>query len=55
MLNSTHDTTHVKRTANTYLDNFKKHKVSFPNDRGRSIGPFNREDSFVYVGKKIMK
>ncbi len=55
VLNSTHDTTHVKRTSNTYLDNFKKHKVSFPNDRGRSIGPFNREDSFVYVGKKTMK
>ena len=49
VLNSTNDTTHIKRPSNTYLNNFKKHKVSFPNDRARSIGPFNREDSFVYV------
>lgn len=49
VLNSAHDTTHVKRTSSTYLDHFKKHKVSFPNDRSRSIGPFNREESFVYV------
>jgi hypothetical protein len=35
------------------LNNFKKHKVSFPNDRARSIGPFNREDSFMYVVKQI--
>lgn len=49
VLNSTQDTTHIKRSSSTYLNNFKKHKVSFPNDRARSIGPFNREDSFVYV------
>ena len=41
----------MKRTSTTYLDNFKKHKVSFPNDRARSIGPFNRDDSFTYVDK----
>ncbi len=49
VLNSTRDKTHIKRTSSIYLNNFKKHKVSFPNDRARSIGPFNREDSFVYV------
>ena len=49
VLNSSQDTTHIKRTSSTYLNNFKKHKVSFPNDRARSIGPFNRDDSFVYV------
>ena len=49
VLNSTHDRIHVKRASSTYLNNFKKHKVSFPNDRARSIGPFNREESFVYV------
>ncbi len=47
VLNSTNDTTHIKRSSSTYLNNFKKHKVSFPNDRARSIGPFNREESFV--------
>ncbi|UJR33894.1 hypothetical protein I4U23_021314 [Adineta vaga] len=47
VLNSSHDITHVKRASNTYLNNFKKHKVSFPNDRARSIGPFNRDDSFT--------
>jgi hypothetical protein len=53
ILNSTHDTTHIKRTSSTYLNNFKKHKISFPNDRARSIGPFNREDSFMYVLNQI--
>ncbi len=52
VLNSTNDTTHIKRSSSTYLNNFKKHKVSFPNDRARSIGPFNREDSFMYVLNK---
>ena len=55
VLNSTNDSSHVTRTSNTYLNNFKKHKVSFPNDRARSIGPFNREDSFVYVFTKNKK
>lgn len=55
VLNSTHDTTHQKRASNSYLNNFKKHKVSFPNDRARSIGPFNREDSFMYVCKTEKK
>ena len=49
VLNSSQDKTHIKRSSSTYLNNFKKHKVSFPNDRARSIGPFNREESFVYV------
>ena len=47
VLNSVNDTSHVKRASATYLNHFKKHKVSFPNDRSRSIAPFNREDSFV--------
>ncbi|CAF0728757.1 unnamed protein product [Adineta steineri] len=47
ILNSAHDTTHIKRSSSTYLNNFKKHKVSFPNDRAKSIGPFNRSDSFI--------
>ena len=56
VLNSANDTTHVKRSSNTYLNNYKRHKVSFPNDRAKSIAPFNREDSFVYVSiQKLIK
>ncbi|CAF2209937.1 unnamed protein product [Rotaria magnacalcarata] len=47
VLNSANDTSHNTRASNSYFNNFKKHKVSFPNDRARSIAPFNRDDSFI--------